>query len=119
MHKRRRRRLTMSKSILNRKLQNFLPLLFCLLIGSSAIAQSVQPEAVILDPTKPVEREMKARETHVYQLPLRSGQFVNILVEQRGLDVTVDLLDPNEKQINTQDSPNGRYGPESIVGIAE
>ena len=110
----------MSESILNHKLQNFLaPLLLCLLIGSSVTAQGVSQEVTTLDSTNPVEREMKGGETHVYQLRLTSGQFLNISVDQRGIDVAVDLLDPNEKQINTQDGPNGRYGPESVVGIAE
>ena len=110
----------MSESILHRKLQRFLaPLLFWLVIASSATAQSVAQDVATLDSTKPVEREMKGGETHVYQLRLTSGQFVNISVEQRGIDIAVDLLNPSEKQINTQDSPNGRYGPESVVGIAE
>ena len=110
----------MSESILNCKLQNFLtPLLFWLVIGSSVTAQSVPQEVTTLDLTKPVERELKGGETHVYGVRLKSGQFLNISVDQRGIDVVVDLLSPNEKQVNTQDSPNGRHGAESMVGIAE
>jgi len=110
----------MTESILNRKLHKSLaPLLFWLLIGFSVAAQSVPQELTLLDSTKPVEREMKGGETHVYQVRLTAGQFVNISVEQRGIDVAVDLIDPKEQQINTQDSPNGRYGPESVVSIAE
>lgn len=110
----------MSESILNRKLQKFLvPLLLWLLFGSLVKAQDVSPAVTILDSTKPVERDLKGGETHVYQVRLGSGQFVNISVEQRGIDVAVDLVDPNEKQLNTQDGPNGRFGPESVVGILE
>jgi CHAT domain-containing protein/tetratricopeptide (TPR) repeat protein len=110
----------MGESILNRKLQNFLaPLPLCLLIAFAVTAQGVSQDVTTLDSTKPVEREMKGGETHVYQLRLAAGQFVNISVEQRGIDLVVDLLDPNEKLINTQDGPNGRYGPESVVSIAE
>ena len=110
----------MSESILNRKLQNFLaPLLLCLVIGSPLTAQSIPQDVTALDATKAVERELKGGETHIYEVRLRAGQFLNISIEQRGIDVTVDLFDPSEKQINTQDSPNGRHGPESVVGIAE
>lgn len=109
----------MSESILNCKLRNFLVLLlFWLMVGSTVTAQGIPQDVTTLDSTKTVEREMKGGETHVYQVRLTSGQFINVSVEQRGLDVAVDLLDPNEKQINTQDGPNGRYGPESVVGIA-
>jgi len=62
---------------------------------------------------------MKGGETHQYQLRLKSGQFIDIQVDQRGIDVTVDLINPQGKQITTQDSPNGRFGPEPLVGIAE
>jgi CHAT domain-containing protein/membrane protein required for beta-lactamase induction len=110
----------MSELILNHKLQNFLaPLFLWLLIGSSVTVQGVSQEVTTIDSTKQVEREMKGGETHTYQVRLRSGQFVNLSVDQQGIDIAVDLLDPNEKQINTQDGPNGRYGPESVVGIAE
>jgi CHAT domain-containing protein/tetratricopeptide (TPR) repeat protein len=113
--------LRMSESILHCKLGNFLALLLLwLVIGSSVIAQSATQELTALDSTKPVERELKGGEQHLYQIRLRSGQFVNISVEQRGIDVVVDLFDPNEKQIiNAQDGPNGRYGPEPVVNIAE
>src|SRR5215510_5475900 len=109
----------MNESILTCKLRNFpVLLLFLLLVASSVTAQGVPQDVTTLNSTKPVEREMKGGETHVYQVRLTSGQFINISVEQRGIDVAVDLLDPNEKQINTQDGPNGRYGPESVVAIA-
>jgi CHAT domain-containing protein/tetratricopeptide (TPR) repeat protein len=110
----------MSELIFTSKPHNFLTaLLLWLAIGFSVAAQSVSQEVTLLDSTKPVEREMKGGETHVYQVRLTSGQFVNISVEQRGIDVAVDLLDPKEKQIYTFDGPNGRYGPEPVVAIAE
>jgi CHAT domain-containing protein len=117
---RRRRKPTMSELIFTSKPHNVLTaLLLWLAIGFSVAAKSVSQEVTLLDSTKPVEREMKGGETHVYQVRLTSGQFVNISVEQRGIDVAVDLFDPKEKQIYTFDGPNGRYGPEPLVGIAE
>jgi CHAT domain-containing protein/tetratricopeptide (TPR) repeat protein len=110
----------MSESIRKYKLQNVLfLLLFCLIFGSSASAQDVQQDITTLDASKPLEREMKGGETHVFQIRLRSGQFLDIALDQQGIDLAVDLMSPEGKQINTQDGPNGRFGPESVVGIAE
>lgn len=110
----------MSESTRNDKFQHlFFLLLFCLIFGSSVSGQDVRPEVTAFDSKKPLEREMKGGETHVYQLRLKSGQFVDFVVDQQGIDLGVDLVSPDGKQINTQDCPNGRFGPESVVGIAE
>ncbi|HYU98897.1 MAG TPA: CHAT domain-containing protein [Pyrinomonadaceae bacterium] len=94
-------------------------LLSFLLVGATRAAQEVLQDVTRLDSKTLLEREMKGSETHVYQLRLKSGQFIDIEVDQRGIDLAVDLINPDGKQVNTQDSPNGRFGPESLVGIAE
>ncbi len=109
----------MSESTRNDKFQHvFFLLLFCLIFGSSVSGQDVQPDVTAFDSKKPLEREMKGGETHVYQLRLKSGQYVDFAVDQQGIDLAVDLVSPDGKQINTQDCPNGRFGPESVVGMA-
>ncbi|MEW6731018.1 MAG: erythromycin esterase family protein [Acidobacteriota bacterium] len=67
----------------------------------------------------PVEREMKAGEVHKYQISLSTGQFIQIIVEQRGIDVVVTTFRPDGKKIGEIDSPNGTQGPEPVSIAAE
>ena len=53
-----------------------------------------------LEPSKPIEREIAGGEAHTYQLELAAGQFVRIVVEQKGIDLTLALAAPNDgKQV--------------------
>lgn len=63
--------------------------------------------------------ELKGGETHSYFLALTPGQYVNVVVEQKGVDVVVVLRGPDGKQITQVDSPNGSQGPEKVSEIAE
>ncbi len=64
---------------------------------------------------KPIERELKGGETHTFTVDLSAGQFLRVVVDQRGIDVVVTLFGPDEKQIEQVDSPNGAYGPEPLT----
>jgi CHAT domain-containing protein/tetratricopeptide (TPR) repeat protein len=68
---------------------------------------------------KPVAQELAGVATHVYGLNLTAGQFVHVIVEQRGIDVIVLLIGPDGKKIVEVDSPNGTQGTEPLFVIAE
>jgi CHAT domain-containing protein/uncharacterized protein HemY len=72
-----------------------------------------------LEQGKPVERELKGGEVHVYSIQLKAGQLLNLIVDQRGIDVVAALFAPDRKQLVEIDSPNGTQGPEPITIIAE
>lgn len=93
--------------------------------GPSAKAQGPQ--------TKPVKPEYKFRnlpwvvaaerhvgpyESHVYELPLRVGDAVEVVIDQRGQDVRVDLRDPKGELVETIDGFSGALGIEEIVFVA-
>ena len=48
-----------------------------------------------------------------------SGQYLHIVVEQRGIDVAVALFTPDDKKIGEVDSEKATVGSESISAIAE
>ncbi|HMB28368.1 MAG TPA: hypothetical protein VKS99_09695, partial [Blastocatellia bacterium] len=48
---------------------------------------------------KPVERELAGGQSHSYQLSLDAGQYVKLVIEQRGIDVMAQLSGPNGKLI--------------------
>jgi tetratricopeptide (TPR) repeat protein len=58
-------------------------------------------------------------QTHYYQLTLSAGQYLHLIVEQRGIDLVVMLLGPGGEKLAEVDSPNGAQGPEAISLVTE
>lgn len=63
-------------------------------------------------PTQPVD--LRGGEKHEYVLPLTRGEFVQIVVDQQGIDVVVTVHAPDGSRIAEIDSPNGANGPEPV-----
>ena len=76
-------------------------------------------EIIPLTPGTTIERELKGGESNSFQVSLAAGHFLQIAVEQKGIDVEVILFGPDGKRISHMDSINGMWGPEPIVEIAE
>src|SRR5215470_4589251 len=89
--------------------------------GSAGPNPIVQGEKDIrpLEPGKPIERELAGGQSHSYQIALTEGQYLRVVVEQRGVDVVVTLLSPDGKKLIDVDSPNGAQGPEPLQWIVE
>ena len=67
----------------------------------------------------PIERDLKGGESHSYRVMLNAGQYLHVVVEQKGIDVVVKLSGPDAQEIAEVDSPNGTQGPEPVSLIAE
>jgi CHAT domain-containing protein/Tfp pilus assembly protein PilF len=67
----------------------------------------------------PVEREISGGESHRYQLSLESGQFVRLVVDQRGIDLVEVPSGPDGQTLAAIDGPNGTQGPEPVLLLAE
>jgi CHAT domain-containing protein/tetratricopeptide (TPR) repeat protein len=65
-----------------------------------------------------VERELKGGETQSYRVSLKEGQFLHAIVEQKDIDVIAAAFGPDGKQLSNCDSPNDRWGSESVVLVA-
>ena len=89
-------------------------------IGFVAVVASADT-ATPLDRRKSIERDMSGAETHQYTMALQAGDFVRIVVDQRGVDIVVVVTAPDGSKIAEVDSPNGTNGPEpvEIVPAAE
>ena len=72
-----------------------------------------------LEPGKPIEKELSGGQSHSYRLQLAKGQYVHVVVDQRGIDVVVALYGPEGKKLTEVDSPNGTQGPEPVSWIVE
>src|SRR5262245_5869553 len=84
---------------------------------SSALAntESVQSQLAV---NEPVERELKGKQDHQYQVWLESGQFARVIVDQQGIDLMIWLVSPNGDELAVTDSPNGSFGVETILLVA-
>lgn len=71
-------------------------------LGMSASAQS-PAEPTTLVPGQPVERQIAGGQSHAYRLTLQAGQFVRVVVEQRGIDVKLALSSPDGKPLVESD----------------
>src|SRR5216117_599451 len=61
--------------------------------------QQVRP----LEPGQTIERELAGGQTHTYQIKLTAGQFLRVLVEQKGIDVVLALSSPDGRQLIESD----------------
>lgn len=91
------------------KLRTLLLLFF---LCSAASAQTT------LQPGTPIERELGTGEAHQFTLSLEQNNFVQLVVEQRDIDVIVKVFSPSGKSLGEFDSPNGSEGPEHVSFVA-
>jgi tetratricopeptide (TPR) repeat protein len=78
-----------------------------------------QSEMDLLEVGKPIERELKGDQSHSYFVRMEAGQYLEAVVEQKGIDVAVTVYAPDEKKFFEIDSPNLTQGPEPVRMIAE
>ena len=72
-----------------------------------------------LEAGKPIERQLSRGESHSYQLNLSAGQYARVIVDQRGMDLVVNLFGPDGKLIMAVDGPTGSVGAEIVHITAE
>jgi CHAT domain-containing protein/tetratricopeptide (TPR) repeat protein len=93
-------------------------------VGGTESEQGAGPtgqagEVRALTPGEVVKRWMEAGATHAFELALEAGQFAQIVIEQRGVDVEVRMSSPSGELLIDMDSPNGFYGRETVSVVAE
>src|SRR6266498_2671439 len=76
-------------------------------------------ESISLEPGKPVERELSGGQSHSYKVTMGSGQYLHVVVAQRGIDVAVALVAPDGKKISEADSDHLIEGSETVSAITE
>ena len=61
-----------------------------------------------------VDRELAGGQKHKYELVILEGQYASIVIEQRGIDVEVNVSEPDSGVITRIDSEALRYGEERV-----
>ncbi len=106
-------------SFLRVNVKRGLLLLFAFHLLTTAAAAQSDRDIQLLERDKPVERELAGGQSHSYRIALTAGQYLRVIVDQRGIDVVVMLIAPDGKQLIEVDSPNGDKGPEPVAAIIE
>jgi len=65
-----------------------------------------------------VERTIKRGESHAFSVNLKEDNFLQIVVDQRGIDVVVRVFSPEGKSLGEFDSPTGASGQEGVSLVA-
>jgi CHAT domain-containing protein/tetratricopeptide (TPR) repeat protein len=94
-------------------------LLLALSLPIGTLAAQNDKDTQAIEPGKPIVRELAGGRSHSYRIALISGQFLFVVVDQRGIDVVVTLFGPDDRKIVEVDSPNGMQGLESVLLVAE
>ncbi|HET6977800.1 MAG TPA: PPC domain-containing protein [Pyrinomonadaceae bacterium] len=71
-----------------------------------------------LQMSTPIERTLGTGQTQAFIVTVEANNFVQFVVEQRGIDVVVRLFSPEGKALGEFDSPNGNDGPEHVSFVA-
>ena len=89
-----------------------LTLLLLAVLCSAASAQTP------LQLGSPIERELQPGQTHEFTVELQENNFIQLVVEQNGIDVIVKVFSPAGKSLGEFDTPNGAEGPEHVSFVA-
>lgn len=89
------------------------------LLARPASTQPSAQEVTALEASKPIERELAGGQEHSYDIRLAEGQYASLIVEQRGLDVVVQLLAVTGKIRLSFDGEYRSQGEEKVEMVAE
>jgi CHAT domain-containing protein/Tfp pilus assembly protein PilF len=78
-----------------------------------------EKEVQALEPSRKVRRELAGGQLHTYQIRLSADQFLKAVVEQDGIDVVIQVLGPDGKQILESNSEIRLQGPEDVPLVAD
>ncbi len=88
-------------------------LAFFAIFGASCSRNS-SPDKNQLSVDNPVTNKIMNDDVHTYTAELEKGQFVNLSVEQRDVDVITKVFTPNDELVGEFDTPTSGRGTEQI-----
>jgi hypothetical protein len=85
--------------------------IICCFLTASAKAQELRLGT-------PIERQLGPGDIQSFPIELTENEFVQLVVEQRGVDVVVRVVSPDGKTVGDFDTPNGDNGPENVSFVS-
>src|SRR5215813_14429296 len=74
--------------------------------------------AVTLQTGVPIERTLATGQVHEFTVNAKANSLVQLVVEQKGIDVVVKISTPDGKALAECDTPNGDEGSERVSFVA-
>lgn len=93
-------------------------LILACLFGCFSFVITCAQSPTALQPGTPVERELIRGQVHTFTIDLEENNVVQLVVEQKGIDVLISISSPAGKFLNDYDTPNGPDGPENVSFVA-
>jgi len=72
-----------------------------------------------LSPGQTLERKLKGGQTHAYSVEAEAGKFLEITVQQQGVNVIVALVSPDGQTLAEVNRPSGPVGSETMLLFSE
>src|SRR5262245_13111526 len=96
-------------------------LLAVVLFMASSAASTMRAESLppVTLTERPITRELRVGEAHSYLLPLDAGEAGRIVVEQKGIDVLVEVAAPSGQSILTIDLVRPQDGSEEVFLVGD
>lgn len=85
---------------------------------SYAATKPTKPQQT-LELGKSLERKLNSKDKHTYTISLKKNDFLLLIVDQRGIDITLEVLDPNGQKLADIDNTPKTEGQENLVMIAD
>ena len=84
-----------------------------------ATAATSGADVTTLELTQPIERQLTRGEEHRFQLALKEREYAGVVVEQRGVDVIVEVRGPKGGVIADYDDEVRKRGQEQVDLVAD
>jgi len=89
-----------------------------LLLISLSTATTAQSDQTVLQPGTPLQRTISPGESHTFTIDLSDEQYLQFVVDQKGIDLMVRVFSPTGKSLGDFDTSNGAEGPENVAIVA-
>src|SRR5262245_27844594 len=74
------------------------------IIADLSVQTATLAETVLLEPGKTIEGQLAGGQSHEYHFPVQVGQYVNVSIEQRSINVAIACIGPDGKELFVVDS---------------
>src|SRR6267142_5230216 len=100
-------------------MRRFIATLLFLVLNGLLPNDSIKAQSqASLQPGVSLERTLERGQSQSFGVNLEKDQFLQLVVDQHGIDVVVRVFSPAGKMLGEFDSPNGTEGPENVSLIS-